>query len=45
LKYAAAQNISGLYYLAAVILAIVTIAIVVLFVRTLQALFNGKLLG
>jgi tellurite resistance protein len=45
LKYAAAQNISGLYYLAAVILAIVTIAIVVLFVRTLQALLNGKLLG
>jgi tellurite resistance protein len=45
LKYAAVQETAGLYYLAGVILLILTIAIVVLFVRTLQSLVNGKLLG
>lgn len=45
LKYAAAQQTVVLHYLAGVILVIVTIAIVVLFVRTLHILLNGKLLG
>jgi tellurite resistance protein len=45
LKYAAAQNTAGLYYLAAAILVILTVTIVVLFVRTIQTLVNGKLLG
>jgi tellurite resistance protein len=45
LKYAAAQQTIVLHYLAGVILVIVTIAIVVLFVRTLHILLNGELLG
>jgi tellurite resistance protein len=45
LKYAAAQNTAGLYYLAAAILLILTLTILVLFVRTLHTLVNGKLLG
>ena len=45
LKYAAARQTIVLDYLAGVILIIVTIAIVVLFVRTLRILMNGKLLG
>jgi len=45
LKYAAAQNLPGLYYLAGAILLILSVAIVVLFVRTLHTLVNGKLLG
>jgi len=45
LKYAAAQQTIALHYLAGVILVIVTIAIVVLFVRTLHSLANGQLLG
>jgi tellurite resistance protein len=45
LKYAAARQTIVLHYLAGAILLIVTIAIVVLFVRTLRILMNGKLLG
>jgi tellurite resistance protein len=45
LKYAAAQNLPGLYCLAGAILLILSVAIVVLFVRTLHFLVNGKLLG
>jgi tellurite resistance protein len=45
MKYAAAQQTIALHYLAGFILVIVTIAIVVLFVRTLQILLNGELLG
>jgi tellurite resistance protein len=45
LKYAAARQTIVLHYLAGVILLIVTIAIIVLFVRTLRILMNGKLLG
>ncbi|WP_371763516.1 SLAC1 anion channel family protein [Massilia sp.] len=45
LKYAAARQTIVLEYLAGALLAIVTIAIVVLFVRTLRILVNGKLLG
>jgi tellurite resistance protein len=44
LKYAAAQQTIVLHYLAGLILVIVTIAIVVLFVRTLHILANGELL-
>ncbi len=45
LKYAAARQTIVLDYVAGVILVIVTIAIVVLFVRTLRILVNGELLG
>jgi tellurite resistance protein len=45
LKYAAAQQTLVLYGLAGAILVIVTIAIVVLFARTLHILVNGELLG
>ena len=45
MKYAAAQQAIALHYLAGFILVIVTIAIVVLFVRTLHILLNGELLG
>ena len=45
MKYAAAQNTIALHYLAGIILAIVTIAIGVLFVRTLHMLAQGKLLA
>ena len=45
LKYAAARQTVVLHDLAGLILIIVTIAIVVLFVRTLRILMNGKLLG
>jgi tellurite resistance protein len=45
MKYAAAQQTIALHYLAGFILVIVTIAIVVLFVRTLHILLNGELLG
>jgi tellurite resistance protein len=45
LKYAAARQTIVLHYLAGVILVIVTIAIVVLFVRTLHLLVSGELLG
>jgi tellurite resistance protein len=45
LKYAAARQTVVLYDLAGAILIIATIAIVVLFVRTLRILMNGKLLG
>jgi tellurite resistance protein len=45
LKYAAARQTIVLYDLAGAILIIATIAIVVLFVRTLRILMNGKLLG
>jgi tellurite resistance protein len=45
LKYAAARQTVVLHYLAGAILIVVTIAIVVLFVRTLRILMNGKLLG
>jgi tellurite resistance protein len=45
LKYAAARQTIVLYYLAGLILVIVTIAIVVLFVRTLHILVSGELLG
>jgi tellurite resistance protein len=45
MKYAAAQQTVVLHYLAGSILVFVTIAIVVLCVRTLHILLNGKLLG
>lgn len=45
LKYAAVRQTIVLDYVAGVILIIVTIAIVVLFVRTLRILVNGELLG
>lgn len=45
LKYAAARQIIGLHYAAGAILIVVTIAIAVLFVRTLRILMNGELLG
>jgi tellurite resistance protein len=45
LKYAAARQLIVLHYVAGAILVIVTIAIVVLFVRTLRILMNGELLG
>jgi tellurite resistance protein len=45
LKYAAAQGGWGLHALAVVLLAALTGAIAVLFVRTVIILFNGKLLG
>lgn len=45
LKYAAARNTVVLYYLAGVILIVLTIMIVVLSIRTLRILMNGKLLG
>lgn len=45
LKYAAARQTIVLDYLAVALLIIVTIAIVVLLVRTLRILLNGKLLG
>jgi tellurite resistance protein len=44
LKYASANESIVMHYLAGVILTIVTIAIAVLFVRTLHILANGKLL-
>jgi tellurite resistance protein len=44
LKYAAARDLIALHYLAAAILAVVTVTIVVLFVRTIRVLFFGKLL-
>jgi tellurite resistance protein len=45
LKYAAARQTIVLDYLAGALLVVVTIAIAVLFVRTLRILMNGKLLG
>jgi tellurite resistance protein len=45
LKYAAVANTSVLNGIAGIILAILTIAIAVLFVRTLHILANGKLLA
>jgi tellurite resistance protein len=45
MKYAAAQQTIALHYLAGFLLVTVTIAIVVLFVRTLRILLNGELLG
>jgi tellurite resistance protein len=45
LKYAAAENTSVLHGIAGIILAILTVAIAVLFVRTLHILANGKLLA
>jgi tellurite resistance protein len=44
LKYAAARDLLALHWLAAVILAIVTITIAVLFVRTIRVLVFGKFL-
>lgn len=45
LKYAAARQFIVLHYVAGALLVLVTIAIVVLFVRTLRILMNGELLG
>jgi tellurite resistance protein len=45
MKYAAAQDTTALHYLAGVILVIATLAIVVLFVRTLHMLVQGTLLA
>lgn len=45
LKYAAVRQTMVLHYLAGALLVIVTIAIAVLFVRTLRILANGELLG